>query len=176
MQHMDRPRPIRLDFWAASTRYKRQNFAELFSAFSDTIDLDRVWMTKPWYEFGRKVFQTACDATYEHRLEPGCTVAPNKVLAKVQAAIHERYPDRSSPMWDVPRVHRLPTAETHSRKASVTSTNSNRRPGSAGGLFAGEGIGDFSRAGSVSNKPSSPLVPNSQETLTSFTPLNGATV
>ena len=140
MKHLDRPKPIRLDFWVGPTKWNRKSFTTLFSVFSDTVDLDKAWLTKHWHDFARKVFSTACDATWEHRLDAGDDAAMNNVMKSIHAAIHERYPDRSAKIWDVPRLYQPRTA-AGDRKASVVSTTSGRHPGSAEGSIATEKTG-----------------------------------
>ena len=129
MKHVDRAKSIRLDFWTGPSKWKPSTFTQVFSAFADTVDLDKVWATKQWHDFTKKIFCTACDATWEYRFEPGSAGNLSKIYESIRAALNERYPDRSSKIWEVPRVYQMPAAVPDSRKASVASNLSPPRQG-----------------------------------------------
>ena len=137
MKHVDRPEKIRLDFWTGPSKWKPTSFTQVFSAFADTVDLDKVWATKHWHDFAKKIFCTACDATWEYRFEPRSTVNPGKIYESIRAALNERYPDRSSKIWDVPVVYQMPAVVPDSRKASFASNASLPRQSS---VEKGEGL------------------------------------
>ena len=133
MTYSEKTRSTRLEFWLGPSKWNRTTFTRLFSVFSDAIDIDQTWSSKRWNDYAMKLFSTACDAVWIHRLENRTPTNVKKMLKSIQASFNERYPDRSSKAWEVPRINRTPTDEIERRASeigfdflpsSVTSTKS----------------------------------------------------
>ena len=117
MNYMDKDRPARSQFWLGFSKWNRQKFNSLFSSFKNAVDLDTIWNNKHWHDYATKLYATACDATWDHRLRSGIEANPQNVYATIRAVLNERYPDKSAKIWEVPRNQEEPAA----RKKSVST-------------------------------------------------------
>ena len=99
---MDKLRPVRLEFWLGPSKWNRLTFTKLFADFSDAIDISQVWSSKHWNDCVMKLFSTACDAIWMHRVDGPLPDSKSRMLKALRANYDDRYPDRTSKVWEVP--------------------------------------------------------------------------
>lgn len=123
LKYTDLTKPKRLNFWLARSIWNRETCVRILSALGDAVDIDKVWTTKHWHDYVEKLYATACDATCELR-------GQDHVFREIKAALDERYPERNSPVWNVP-ILKSASAKANDRKASIAASGCATGPGSA---------------------------------------------
>ena len=122
IKYTERPRPVRLDFWLNPSMWNRNTLTRLLAPLNDAVDTNKVWCTKHWHDYVRKIYATVCDATWEHRLQSGVPIETDRIFESIRTVIADRYPDRSSAkIWDVPRIQATPVKPI-ARKESISGS------------------------------------------------------